>query len=332
MQISGDESGSDGENLSRPTHRFFSYGTTDLSGDEASELIREVRRTIGSTDADAAAATELKSGPVVAKHASKIARFFGSKGPLGPHASIYVADKPFFLAGKMISLLVEEEASSRGQRIWMIERQLAVELHDGTAPNVAPELWADLLDVFNRLVRFYPRPPSSAATASDLVAILDRVRQSLPGDKHWPVVRMLWDARRQAAQYDAAPASPVFRYLEPLVPALLAVSSTWTARYPGQPINLVVDTHSSLTSEAVDLIVNASSLVQSQLQTVELVDSKQDPRVQLADLIAGVGRHAAQTLQDGKTDALTAAAVESFDANGMWSDASPLESALRGAA
>ncbi|SDZ26460.1 DUF3800 domain-containing protein [Herbiconiux ginsengi] len=328
IQIAGDESGSEGENLTAPTHRFFTYGTVDLSEVEASSIIRDLRKAIGSTENEIASAGELKSSGLVNKHPKVLAAFLSPKGALGQRASIHVTDKSYFITSKLISLLVEEEAHERNVNLAPIERDLANELHDEVAPHVDPVAWSVLLDTFNRLVRFYKLPAGKAATPYDFMKALNRVRRSASSALNADSFRMLWEARLQANEYGNDSAAPIVRYLEPMVPVLLSVTATWTARYPGEELELVADEHSALTAEALDLVRGAAPIVGSAITEVRTADSKADPRIQLADVVAGAGRHSAEVLQNGGLDELTRACVPLFDRNGLWSSGSPLEAAV----
>jgi hypothetical protein len=331
IQIAGDESGSDGENLITPTHQFFTYGTVDLSKEEASSTIENLRRAIGSTKAEADSAGELKSSGLVKKHRRVLAEFLSPEGALGKHASVYVADKSYFLTCKLISLFVEEQAYFRGVNLGpIVERELANELHDEVRLRVDPTAWSTLLDSFNRLVRYYKVPAGKAATSYEFMKALNCVRRSLSGEPAADSLRMLWDARGQANEYGNGTTAPEVRYLEPMVPVLLAATSSWTARHPGEKLELVADEHSALTVDALDLVRRAAPVFGSALHRIRTVDSKSDPRIQLADVVAGAGRHVAEVLQSGTTDELTTATLHLFDRGGFWSNASPIEVAVRG--
>lgn len=327
IEIAGDESGSDGENIADATHRFFAYGTTCLSANDARDLLREIRAAIGSSTKDIQSARELKSGPLISKHSETVARVL-RESPVNSQSSIYVADKWFFLAGKMVSLVIEEQAAEMGIPIASVERQLAVELMDKVAPAIGDQLWADLMTAFNQVVRFYHPASGISSSAMPFLQALNQVRKRWTGQS--PVVDMMWKSRFQILQYVDESPPPIVRYLEPMVPTLFAVAGTWSDRFPGVPIGLVADEQSALTADTRALLVAASPVMKSQLASVITRTSHSDPRIQIADLLAGSGRYAAQTLQAGQTDNLTEAVVSLLDRNGMWSDLSPLEAAVSG--
>jgi hypothetical protein len=62
------------------------------------------------------------------------------------------------------------------------------------------------------------------------------------------------------------------------------------------------------------------------LRGIRFVDSRDDPRVQVADILAGVGREVARmALTSIYDDELQIAVSELIDANGMWALGSPLD-------
>ncbi len=325
IEIAGDESGSDGENLADATHRFFTYGTNCLSTADAVDLVRGIRVSIGSSLKDIEDARELKAGPLIAKHPEVVAQVLRDS-PLVSQSSIYVADKWFFLAGKMVSLVIEEQAADMGIPIAAIERRLAVDLMDEVAPSIGEQLWGELMTTFNQVVRFYHPASGVSTSAVPFLRTLNQVRRSWNGKS--PVVDFMWKARLQILQYVQEYSAPIVRYLEPMVPTLLAVSGEWSDRFPGSRVGLVADEQGALTPESRALLVAAAPVMKSRLVTVTTRKSHTDARIQVADLLAGSGRHAAQTLQDGRTDRLTEAVIPLLDRNGMWSDRSPLETAL----
>lgn len=324
IEVAGDESGSEGENLANATHRFFTYGTTSVSVDEASEIICDIRVAIGSSRADIDAARELKSATLLSRHPDVVASTL-RESLLASSASVYVADKWFFLAGKMVSLIVEEQAAEIGVPIASIERMLAVELMDQVVPAIGNDLWSELMTAFNQVVRIYHPASGATPSAMPFLRALNRVRGI---DHGGYIVTMLWQSREQILQYLDGANGPVVRYLEPMIPTLLAVAGTWSDRFPSQQITIVADEQSSLTADALELLTAAAPAVGARLAGVTTTRSHDDPRVQLADLLAGAGRYAAARIQVGDHDELTRAVIPLLDDNGMWSDASPLQTCV----
>jgi hypothetical protein len=84
--------------------------------------------------------------------------------------------------------------------------------------------------------------------------------------------------------------------LEPLVPALAETVLFWSAG--GRPVCVVHDEQSALTRGRVArlgaFLAGAVSPAPAPLRSFVQVDSKDDPRVQAADLLAGIARRRAQ--------------------------------------
>lgn len=331
VEIAGDESGSEGENLAGSTHRYFCYGSTDLDAAEAESAVRNIRRSIGSSESDIEAATELKSGPLIARHADRLAEEFEPGGTLDGRVNAYTVDKRFFLEGKLVSLLIEEEASSRGIQLGALERQFAVDLHDLVRPAASEDGWTRLLTSFNSVVRFYHPSTGSVGDPAVFLSALESLRKELEDSEMPAVWDLLWKSRDQILRYpvELAAGAPVIRYLDPLVTVILAMSGTWTDRHPDQDLLLIADEQSALTAEVVPLIPRVAPVVRSRLIEVRPTRSETDHRIQIADIVAGAGRHAAIKIDEGAADRLALAMVRHFDPHGLWSDASPLEAAVR---
>ncbi len=235
--------------------------------------------------------------------------------------------QPYFLAGKLVSLLIEEHAYEMGMHIAPIERELAIQLNDVASFEMGHTLWGDLLSAFNRLARIYSIYDNRGISAYEFCRVLNRVR--LAAAYSVPVVSMLWDSRSQSLQYGADRDVPEARYLEPLIPVIPILGMAWSERYPGKSIELVADEHSALTEGNRDLITGVSRATGDKLESIVLADSKHDPRVQLADLLAGTGRWAAEQVQHGGSTRLSRAAVRHFTPRGLWSPKSPIEFAVQ---
>jgi len=332
-QIACDESGSEGENLTNSQHSIFVHASVNLTVAEASAFMRELRGAVKSN------AAELKSSTVLKEHhRPALLNAIGQSSVLTGRANIYLADKSFFVAGKMIDLLVEEEAHDHG--IDLVTggevRHLAVVLYDRAPTALGEENWRSLLASFNDLIRAYKRAGSVQPSASVFIAELDRVRRLGSDSLVHDVLEMIWRAKGQAAQYELPPSTSL-RNMEPMVPTLNAVAGTWRIRLGDVPFEFVADEHWALDPESMSFLLrvakiplpvsNGVELPGADLRAIHTVDSKKDPRVQVADILAGVGREAALLAVSGTLDdPLQTAIHEMYDFQGMWSPGSPLES------
>ena len=94
---------------------------------------------------------------------------------------------------------------------------------------------------------------------------------------------------------------------DPLIPALVSAAGFWAER-TGEPLSIVHDEHKFLSAVRVaqlTKLVAAGSLSMSGMGVrlrLRVVDSFTDPRVQLADILAGIARKAAAQRLRGHED------------------------------
>lgn len=331
VQIVGDESGSDGENLSRPTHRVFSYGTTSLNKADAQALVEATRKSIGSTAVEASSSAELKFPKLIRKHRQVVDGLFEPGGPLDGKASIYLIDKDKFLAGKMVSLLIEEDAIASGRVIGVDTQSfLANEIADHVLPVLGDAMRRRLLESFNRLCRSYKTAYAPKNRAQDFVNTLKLVMLCASHDRRASqVLDLLWDARAEAYRIENDSSQTLD--LEPMLPTLLVVATTWSGKLGGQEFELLMDEYRQMTNLMLEIVrLNAHHLWGTQLNRVVQVISRDDPRVQLADWIAGAGRVVAEEVLSGTRSRLSRLLLPFIDDNSMRSPESALDRWIAG--
>lgn len=326
LQVVGDESGSDGENLSSPTHWTFSYGTSSLTIAEAEEVIVRTRQAIGSTEDEARAGGELKSSRLFRKHRSVAESLFEPGGPLAETSSIYLADKSKFLAGKMIALLIEPHGYSTGRPVG-VEWQgyLADEMTDRVLPALDHATRTELLVSFNALCKSYKAPYAPTGRASRFVNALRLANLAGSHDaRASDMLRSLWNARSEAYEIEKDDSSTLD--LEPMLPTLFVVATTWHQRFLGAEFDLHIDEYRQLTPLMLDILkATAATLYGVQLREIVQTNSASDPRVQVADWIAGAGRIAAGEAFSGRGSRLSNLIRPLVDADSMRSPNSPLQ-------
>jgi hypothetical protein len=106
-------------------------------------------------------------------------------------------------------------------------------------------------------------------------------------------------------------------------------------RLGGAPLEFLHDTYSGLSPSVCEAIVESSraplalgelSLPRADLRRIRLIDSKSDARIQVADILAGVGREVARMAASGTfDDDLQMAVHQMLDFNVMSSGGSPLD-------
>ena len=311
LEVACDESGSEGENLVGGNTDVFAHAGVAVTVPEATACVTELRERIGSP------ATEYKANHLLrTKHRSALEWFLGPWGPIVGRAGVHLVDKRYFLLRTLAETLVPE-IEDAGLRLY----------REGPTA-FGPVRWRDFLEAVNAVLRLRLMPTAdhpvdtfvqlvSAAEApmgSSLAEVLDRLSRSRP--------RAL--AYRAELLQRPRPA-PV---LDPLIPAVLATLAGWSgeSRAQGRDVRLVHDQTNTLTLERVayvEALANrrAGDGATPRLVALTLVDSQDDPRVQLADFLAGAARRiASDELNEHGDPGLTALLRPYVGAASVWAD------------
>jgi Protein of unknown function (DUF3800) len=322
-----DESGNDGENLMAGTTTVFAHGSVNIGADEATEIIATLRAETGSRS------SEFKTKNLLApKNLSIVLDLFGSGGPLMDRANVVLAEKYYFVVGKVIDLLVEELAYANGVDLYTggKARRLAYRFYrDGPKAFPAAD-WSDLLISFNSLMRM-TQNNGAKTTVDEFFSTVDRLR--LKGTKKTVegVLDLVWKSRDHAEEFQQNITEGTgYRALEPLIPTIAQTARTWHEKLK-TPIRMVHDEQNTLTPAAVAQIVRELNEVPLEfrrygikpvpLTGIVLGDSSKDPRIQVADLVAGFGRAVATAaLKGSASDEMLAALRPYVDADSLWGD------------
>ncbi|MFB6722204.1 hypothetical protein ACFCV3_18655 [Kribbella sp. NPDC056345] len=264
LEIACDESGFSGSNLLDPAAPVITHASVDLTVAEAAEVLGGVRvRT----------AKEYKSNRLLRPEQRPVLRRFLSA--LGGRAHVHVIDKTSYVAARVLELFTGEPSYGDGTRLGRdFEASVGV-LRSRT----------EFLDSFLVLTR------TKRLRLLDHAAI-DRFFGLLPEELRGLSRRRVEETLLRLIEDDPAIPPP----LEPLVPALAETALFWSA---GQrSVGVVHDEQSALTPHRVARLAGylATAVVPAPppLAGVRQVDSRLDPRVQVADLLAGVARRAAE--------------------------------------
>lgn len=303
VEIACDESGFSGTNLLHSTAPVITHASVDLRVDEAVAII-----------------TTLRSGFRFSPHELKSGRFLRGSGAnealtwflaaLAGRAHVHLIDKEFFLVTRIVDYLLTEPSYAAGTRLAREHRPAALALYE--ARHLAANDWDALLAAFVDLVRMKRRLP-----VPQTVRRFFRARDAL--------LRHQLDAAAEAAlsgldrsRVEAVVARldnddrSVPPPLEPLLPALAETVLSWS---DGRRQVLVThDEQSALTADRLTRLqrmlvntggparagVSAEALPDglSPLAGLVMVDSRDDPRVQVADLLAGVARRMPEIIDD----------------------------------
>ncbi len=312
VEVACDESGFVGGSLFGEA-RVFAHASLQVAADEAVDLLDEVRRRTG------AGPGEVKASRLRHPSTRPVAAWLcGPEGRLAGRAVVHVTDTRVFGLARLAQ--VSTSASSpegwwsadQDPHAWALARRLDVLL--AALPKTQERRFLhgarDLLWLNRRL-----RPRAPVESWTDTVAVV-AARVEDPDD------RLLVTGLASAAALDrvdaylaAPPATPL---TEPILPALRWAVHHWSAL--GDP-DVVHDEQSVLTPARVAALAAdlAATYPGRRLAGFARVDSREDPRVQVADLVVGAVRRAVATRLSGVPD-LDALPVDHLVAN-----ASPLE-------
>ena len=306
VEIACDESGFSGTNLLHPSTPVITHASVDLCVGEAVGLVAALRSGFRCSP------KEFKSGQFLRSPQAGEAREWFLAALRG-RAHVHLVDKEYFLVTRIVDLFLAEPSYAAGTRLTQDHRPAALTVY--RARRSAGGGWGMFLGAFVELVRIKRRrrPDPRAvdrffqardalvraglgARAEDVLGRLDRTRV-------WTVLTRLSDDDRSIPPP-----------LEPMLPALAETVLFWSG---GQRRVLVVhDEQSALTAGRLSRLQQAladgpaSSPAGAQqggapparvspLAGLVMVDSRDDPRVQVADLLAGVARRLPGTVDHG---------------------------------
>jgi hypothetical protein len=287
VEIACDESGFSGTNQLDPATPKIKHASVDLGDGEAVALIAQLRSGFRY------APSEFKSGQFLrGPRAAEALEWF--LAALGGRAHVHLADKEYFLVTRIVDLFLAEPSYAAGTRLTQNQRPAALALY--RARRSAGGDWNVFLAAFVELVRLKRRPrpdrqvferffqARDALVRDGLGAVLDGLDRTRVGEV---LTRLSNDDRSIPPP------------LEPLLPALAETVLFWSG---GQRQVLVIhDEQSALTADRLRRLQQAlaDGAGMSPLAGVVTVDSRDDPRVQVADLLAGLARRLPGTATGG---------------------------------
>jgi hypothetical protein len=303
-EIACDESGFSGTNLLHSATPVITHASVDLSAGEATGLITALRSRFRFSP------NELKSGQFLrGPGAGEALEWFLAE--LDGRAHVHLVDKEYFLVTRIVDLLLAEPSYAAGTRLTQDHRPAALALY--RARHSAGSDWAVFLAAFVDLVRIKRRHPDRLVVERFFQARDALLRDGLGGQaeavlsalRPAPVRVML----TRLTNDDRSVPPP----LEPMLPALAETVLSWSG---GRRQVLVIhDEQSALTADRLarlqQVLANhggpapagpgrpgALPAGVSPLAGLVMVDSRDDPRVQVADLLAGVARRLPGSLSD----------------------------------
>ena len=307
VEIACDESGFSGSNLLDAATPVFTHASVDLRVDEAADLIQTLRSGYRWS------LNEVKSGQFLRSRQATAALSW-LLAALEGRAHVHVVDKEFFLVTRIVHLFLAEPSYAAGIRLTEEHRRAAVTLYRA-GPAGGPG-WSGFLIAFVEMVRIKRRSQPDHRVVERFFQARDALAGTGPGAEAERVLSRISRSRvravvRRLGQDDRSIPPP----LEPMLPALAETVLFWSG---GQRRVLVIhDEQSALTADRLTrlqhVLTRAGSPQAALLQTRTLpasvsplaglvtVDSRDDPRVQVADLLAGIARRLST---DGDDDPL----------------------------
>ncbi|MEV4347865.1 hypothetical protein AB0J83_25700 [Actinoplanes sp. NPDC049596] len=268
VEIACDESGFSGTNLLDPAGPVITHASVDLSGAEAVALIAELRARFRFSP------YELKSGQVL-RQPPALQWFLAA---LEGRSYVHVVNKEFFLVTRIVDLMLGEPSYAAGTRVAQRNRPAAQALYE--TGRTAGDDWHAFLSAFVDLGKSKRRRPHQAGRR--FVAAGEKLGGLDP------------DQLRAAAERLDSNDPSVPPPLEPLLPALAETVLFWSAGH--RQVLVTHDEQSALTAGRLvrlqSALAGADSI--SPLAGLVMADSRDDARVQVADLLAGATRRAAE--------------------------------------
>jgi len=323
LVVACDESGNDGENLLDGNSPVFAHASVTLSEKNAAEIMAEVRARTRSRSA------ELKSKTIVQPKYETTARWLLQHPLLTNAASVHLTHKRYFVVAKLFDSTVEEIARDEGYDMYADGSALsAANILHFFAPSAYVEKWDGLLLAFQRFLRAKTAEDAASALATLDVIFVDALFVETPlRDFINMAYTGISHLRSLSALQLGQGIDHRLRTLDPLVPAIGATVLFW-ANASGKPVELVHDAASELSPERIAAIrynLARPEIVSPQqagrgveLTKVVQVDSQDDERVQVADLVAGLGRVVGEQLAVGKEHPLFAEIEPLISQYSIW--------------
>jgi len=324
LEIACDESGWEGSNLAAGNSDVIAYASVRLDIDGAAECIRALRGRSGRPGHEYKASHLLRTGA-----ASDLAGFLGPSGPVHARARVHLTHKSCFVLGRVLDLFIggSVDAASLGLRPDQRLTSAAARLCRDGPEAFGRERWHAFLAAANAVLRANRHP----RVREPVDAFLGQVEALRTLDGGRRVASVLDELRVGRPEAYAARARLLENHvlhpvLEPLIPALARAVLHWSGGR--HPVAVVHDEQSALTERRMRLL--EQTLAAPPLEVIRLpaqgrfirfrqVDSRTDPRVQVADLLAGVARRVAADELRGRSEPdLTAVLHPYIDPASRW--------------
>jgi hypothetical protein len=292
VEVACDESGFVGGSLFGGA-RVFAHASVHMDADEAVTLVDEVRRRTG------AGTQELKASRLNRPWAHPVTAWLcAPDGPLHGRAFVHLTDTRLFGLARLAQVL-RSDGEPDG---WWSPREepeswdQAVRLH--AVLDELPGRWEREVLVSGRNLLWIRRRRRHEQPVETWVDVVRSAADRLPDSESRRFLAAWASPPAVQRAHDHLAAPPASPLSEPLLPALRWTVGHWSAV---GDVFVVHDEQSVLTPARVAAIADelAASRPGRRMVGFSRVDSREDARVQLADLVAGVVRRAAEDEHSG---------------------------------
>ncbi|MET7332278.1 hypothetical protein [Nonomuraea sp. NPDC005650] len=316
-EIACDESGWEGANLVAGSSEVIAYASVRLSVDAATECLRELGGRTGHLKREYKASHVLR-----ADRRSTVTSLLGPAGPIHGNAFVHLTEKAYFVVGRLLDLVLGQSADVASAGVDADRRLtgLATTLSREGPEAFGRDRWQAFLVASNAVLRAWK--PRNVREPVD--AFVDVVETLTARDGGGRVGAILDELRRERSVAYAARAQLLEHRvlqpaLEPLIPALARTILHWS-RGGGIDVSIVHDEQSALTERRIRRL-ERQLLRPGRRLRFRQVDSRTDPRVQVADVVAGVARRLAADELRGRGDAELGELLRAYiDPASRWCD------------
>ncbi len=316
-EIACDESGWEGANLVAGSSDVIAYASVRLSAEAATEYLCELSGRAGRVTREYKASRVLR-----ADRRSTVTSLLGPAGPIHGNAFVHLTEKAYFVVGRVLDLILGQSAEAASAGLVADRRltTLATTLSREGPEAFGHDRWQAFLAASNAILRT-SKPPNVREPVDAFVGLVETLTE-LDGRSRLGAI--LDELRRARSVAYAARAQLLEHHviqpaLEPLIPALARTVLHWS-RDGGTDVSIVHDEQSALTERRIRRL-ERQVLPPGRLLRFRQVDSRTDPRIQMADVLAGVARRLAADELHGRGDAEFGELLRAYiDPASRWCD------------
>ena len=315
-EVACDESGWEGANLVAGRSAVIAYASVRLSVDAASEWLGQLGGRAGQVR------REYKASHVLRADRSTVVSLLDPAGPVHGSAFVHLTEKTHFVVGRVLDIVLGRSASTASAGLVADPRLAAMAdtlSREGPAA-FGRDGWQAFLAASNAVLRDW-KPRDVREPVDTFVDLVEKLAKLQAGSRLGAILDELRRARSAAYAARARLLEHHVRQpaVEPLIPALARTVLHWS-RCGETDVSIVHDEQSALTERRIRLL-QRQLLPPGRLLRFRQVDSRTDPRVQVADVLAGVARRLATDELDGHGDTQLTELLRTYiDPASCWSD------------